>query len=139
MTARTATAAVGLLTLAFGLLGLFYPERVMGFVGFMPVSPAQVAGALGETRAQYGGAFVVLGGATLWAAGDPRTHRGTLLLIGLFWLAHLAGRTLGASVDGNPGLFGWLSAVLEAVAGSVLAAAPYVGADSETAASPPAS
>ena len=138
MSARTTIAFVGLATLACGVLGLFYPERVMGFVGFAPVSPAQAAGALGETRALYGGLLTVLGSATLWAATDPQGHRGTLFLIGLLWLGVFLGRMLGASIDGNPGLFGWLGGALEATAASVVLVAPYIGADGEPVAAPPA-
>jgi hypothetical protein len=118
--ARVATIVVGIVTLALGVAGLVYPERVMGLLGFMQADPSHAAAVLGEVRATYGGIFTVLGIYTLVAAVNPGANRGRLVLLGLVWLGALAGRLFGVSVDGNPGLPGWLSAAFEAVMGGTL-------------------
>jgi hypothetical protein len=41
-------------------------------------------------------------------------------MAGLLWLGLCAGRLIGVSVDGNPGLFGWIYVVFEATFGSAL-------------------
>jgi hypothetical protein len=111
------TTILGLLTLAFGCIGLVDPRMVMGFVGFDASSPSYSAAVLSEVRAVYGGLFAVLGVYTLLAAANPANHRARLFLIGLMWLGICGGRLLGISIDGSPGLKGWASAALEFVIG----------------------
>jgi drug/metabolite transporter superfamily protein YnfA len=123
MNPRLAAGIVGSLTLLMGLAALIYPERVLGFLGFAVFNASESAAALGEIRATYGGIFVVLGIFTLLATGNPAAHRSRLLLLALIWLGALAGRLFGVSVDGNPGIFGWLSALFEAAMGGMLLAA----------------
>ena len=123
MNARVAAIAVGLITLALALAGLVYPERVMGLLGFTVQNAAHTAAVLGEVRATYGGIFLVLGVATLVAAANPSANRGRLAFLGLVWLGALAARLFGVSVDGNPGLPGWMSATFEAAMGGTLLAA----------------
>ena len=123
MNARVAAIVVGTITLALGLAGLIYPERVIGLLGFAVQNASHTAAALGEVRATYGGIFLVLGVSTLAAAGNPSAARWRLVLLALVWLGALAARLFGVSVDGNPGLAGWLSAAFEAVMGGTLLAA----------------
>jgi hypothetical protein len=120
MNPRPTAAIVGSIILLLGLVALVYPERVMGFLGFSLLNPAHAAAALGEVRATYGGIFVVMGLFTLLAAFDPPTHRSRLLFVGLMWLGASAGRLFGVSMDGNPGIPGWLSLVFELVVGGTL-------------------
>lgn len=102
--ARIIAAAMGGITLVLGLLGLFYPGNVLGWLGVAAVQQADTVGVLGEVRATFGGLFVVLGAFTLLAAVDPPLHRDRLLLVGCLWLGIAAGRVVGLAVDGYPGL-----------------------------------
>jgi drug/metabolite transporter superfamily protein YnfA len=123
MNSRVVAIIVGLIILALGCAGLLYPERVMGVLGFSILNTSQAAAALGEVRATYGGLFVVMGVYTLLAALDPVAHRARLLFIGLMWLGAGAGRLLGVSINGNPGLPGWAAVVFEGLVGGALVAA----------------
>jgi hypothetical protein len=128
MNPRVITGIAGVLILGLGLAALLAPERVMGMLGFGIVNTAATAGVLGEVRATFGGVFAVMGVFTLLSVLDPGAHRGRLVLIGCMWLGAAAGRLLGVTVDGNPGLFGWLSVVFEAVLGGALLAATWLPA-----------
>jgi drug/metabolite transporter superfamily protein YnfA len=120
MTSRTAAVIVGVLTLALGLFGLLSPARTLAMVGFAPLVPTEPAPALGEARAVYGGLFTVLGAFTLWGALDPAGKRPFLLMAGLLWLGVFAGRALGASLDGNPGVAGWIALAFEGTMSAVV-------------------
>ncbi len=122
MSPRITTIIVGVVIVILGLAGLFYPDRIMGLLGFAPSSAPAV---LGEVRATYGGLFVVMGVYTLLAAMDPAAHRARLMFIGLLWLGACAGRLVGAYVDGNPGVPGWLAAGFELIMGGALVAARF--------------
>jgi hypothetical protein len=125
MNGRGVTAFLGLLTLALGVLALWYPLMVMEWVGFAPLPTKPSAGTI-EARAIYGGFFTVLGVFTLWAATSPRRHRGELLLIACLWLGLFGGRMLGVSIEGNPGVLNTVGAVFEVVVGCLLLAAPFI-------------
>ena len=129
MNPRLLTAVVGALTVLSGLTGLFYPERVMGLLGFAAQNPAHAAAALGEIRAMYGGAITVLGIATLLAAVDPAAHRGRLVLLGAVWVGAAAGRLFGVSVDGNPGVLAWATVAFEITMGGLLLVASQASAE----------
>jgi hypothetical protein len=120
MNPRVVAGVLGAITLAMGLGGLVSPDRVMALVGFMPSTEANRLLALGEARALYGGLFTVLGAFTLWGAIDPAGKRSALLMAGLLWAGLFVGRVLGMSIDGNPGIFGWVFAVWEAAFGMAL-------------------
>ena len=120
MNPRIATGLVGAVTVLLGLAGLTQPLRVLAFTGFMVENASRSAGALGEVRATYGGIFVVLGVYTLLATVNPVAHRSRLVLLGFVWLGACTGRLFGVSVDGSPGLFGWLAAAFELVMGGTL-------------------
>lgn len=120
MNPRIVAGVLGAITVVMGLAGLASPERTLAFVGFAPLTPSQPALALCEARAVYGGLFTVLGAFTLWGAIDPAGKRSALLMAGLLWLGLCAGRSLGISVDGNPGLFGWIFVVCEGTFGIAL-------------------
>ena len=114
------TGIVGGLTLAFGAVGLIRPSLVMSFAGLMPSPDAIPAAVMGEIRAVYGGQLIVIGAFTLQAALAPAAHRARLTFIGLLWLGVCAGRLFGVTVEGSPGLMGWLNAALEFLAGTLL-------------------
>jgi hypothetical protein len=120
MNARALVGVVGVVTLSLGLVGLFRPEWVMNFIGFAVASNAPATLVRGEVRAVYGGLMVAAGIFTLLAAPAPLANKGRLLLLATLWLGAGAGRLFGAFVDGNPGLFGWLSLVLELGGGGTL-------------------
>ena len=120
MNPRITTGVVGAVTVLLGLAGLTQPLRVLAFTGFMVENASRSAGALGEVRATYGGVFLVLGVYTLLATVNPVAHRSRLVLLGFVWLGACAGRLFGVSVDGSPGLFGWLAAAFELVMGGTL-------------------
>lgn len=128
MNPRVATAGVGALMLLLGLAGLFYPDRVMGMLGFAVMNPSSAAAVLGEMRATYGGLFVVAGAWVLWAAMDPAANRGLILFVGLLWLGASGGRLFGIFVDGNPGILGWLSVVFELLVGGTMVLAARLAA-----------
>lgn len=117
MNPRIVAGVLGAITLVMGLAGLFTPDRSMAFVGFAPSTEANRVLALCEARAVYGGLFTVLGAFTLWGAIDPPGKRAALLMAGLLWLGLCAGRSIGISIDGNPGVFGWIGVVWEATFG----------------------
>jgi hypothetical protein len=135
MNGRVVTAAIGVLTVAFGLAGLIYPLHVMDWVGFSPLMTKPSAGTV-EARAVYGGLFLVLGVFTLWAATSPRAHRSELLLIACLWLGLFGGRMVGVSIEGSPGLLNTLGALFELVVGCLLLAAPFLNGSEQ---SPPES
>ncbi len=120
MSARSITLIAGVVILLMGLAGLFYPRSVMDLLGFVDPTAAPDAAVVGEVRATYGGLFTVMGAAVLLAGVNPAAHRGRLLAIGLLWLGACGGRLLGVTVDGNPGVFGWLAVLFEAGMGSAL-------------------
>jgi hypothetical protein len=120
MNPRVVAGVLGAITLIMGLAGLVTPDRSMAFVGFAPSTESNRVLALCEARAVYGGLFTVLGAFTLWGAIDPAGKRSALLMAGLLWLGLCAGRSIGISIDGNPGIFGWIGAVWEAAFGLAL-------------------
>jgi uncharacterized protein DUF4345 len=120
MNARFVAGVLGAITVFTGIGGLVSPDRVMAFVGFAASTEANKVLALCEARAVYGGLFTVLGAFTLWGAIDPPGKRSALLMAGLLWLGLATGRALGISIDGNPGIFGWIGLVWEAVFGILL-------------------
>ncbi len=113
-------AVVGVFTLGFGVVGLFQPGIVFGFIGLTFTSPSTQSLALGEIRAVYGGMPLVLGAFTLLAATNPANHRSRLVFFGLLWLGLAAGRLFGVSIDGNPGLMGWVNVGIESTCGVAL-------------------
>ena len=120
---------VGLVILALGGAALLSPERVMGLLGYTFASRTSSAATLGEVRATYGGVFTVMGLLTALTAINPVANRGRILFVGLLWLGAFAGRVLGASVDGSPGLFGWVSAAFELTIGLVLVVVSQTASD----------
>jgi hypothetical protein len=120
MNPRVTALVVGVIITVMGLASLFYPDRVMGLLGFTYSSASNHAVVLGEMRATYGGIFVVMGIFTTLAALDPFANRGRLLFVGLLWLGAAGGRLFGVFVDGNPGLLGWLALVFEMLIGGAL-------------------
>lgn len=124
MNARIVTAVIGILTILLGVTALVAPQFVMDrLVGFA-VHPSFSANFVrGEVRAAYGGFLTVLGFLTALAAADPGANRARIFRIGLLWLGVCGGRLVGVVVDGNPGLWGWLSALVELAAGGLLIAA----------------
>ena len=141
MNARLVAAVVGGINVLFGLAGLLYPERVLGVLGLAVQNAAHTASALGEVRATYGGAFLVLGIYTVVSAGNPYASRGRLTLLGLVWLGAGAARMFGVWMDGNPGLLGWLAVVFELAMGLALVTAAGTAMPAASAglpASPPA-
>ncbi len=130
MNARVTTLIVGSIILLLGGAALIYPERIMGLLGFAFASEASSAATLGEVRATYGGVFTVMGLLTVLAAINPVANRGRILFVGLMWLGAGAGRLFGASIDGSPGLIGWLSAAFELLVGVVLVVASQAAVES---------
>jgi hypothetical protein len=123
MNARLVTAVIGLVMVVLGALALFYPKLVMDHVLGYAVHQAHSANFVyGEVRAAYGGMFVVAGAATVLAAMDIAANSGRILFVGMLWLGACAGRLFGVFVDGGPGVFGWLSITVEALAGGALVA-----------------
>ena len=120
MSPRVVAGALGAITLLMGLYGLASPAGVLDFVGFSPSLPTEPALAFGEARAVYGGLFTVLGAFTLWGAIDPPGKRSALLMAGLLWLGLCGGRLLGVSIDGNPGIMGWVAVLWEGAFGTAL-------------------
>jgi hypothetical protein len=137
MNGRAIAAVIGVITLILGGMGIAYPREVLQWVGFDLLSTNPQAG-LAEARAVYGGLFLAMGVFTVWAATSPRAHRGELTLLGCLWLGLFVGRMVGVSIDGNPGLLNTVAAVLEAIIGSLLIAAPYLTDDEETVPEPTA-
>ncbi len=120
MNPRILTGVSGLVIMALGAMAILDPNLMIGFLGYGVPAETSRAAVLGEIRATYGGIFFVMGVFTFLATMNPGAQRGRLILIGGMWLGAFAARLYGITIDGNPGLMGWLSASLEAVIGSVL-------------------
>jgi drug/metabolite transporter superfamily protein YnfA len=120
MNPRVTVGTVGAITLLLGLGGLLQPQSVMNLIGYAVAPTTSETFVRGEVRALYGGLMVVAGVFTLLSVADPRANQGRLLMLGLLWLGACGGRVFGIFVDGNPGLFGWLSVVVELVLGGAL-------------------
>lgn len=127
MNVAVVAAAVGIVNLVFGMAGLFYPERVMGLVGFSVMNDAHAAAAMGEVRGLYGGLFLVMGVYALVAASRPAAYKSVLFFLGFLWLGIFAGRAIGIYLDGNPGLLGWLALAIELAIGGALVGAAVAG------------
>ena len=127
MDTRIVVAVVGAVTLLLGLGGLLRPEWVMNFIGYAVASDAPATLVRGEIRAVYGGLMIAAGVLTLLAAPAPRANQGKLMLLGLLWIGTGCGRLFGVFVDGNPGLIGWLSVILELGGGAALLYASQAG------------
>ena len=129
MNSRVLTGVAGLIILAMGIAGLLYPYNVMVTLGLavptQPVSPF----VLGEIRATYGGVFVVMGIYTLLSVVDPAANRSRLTFIALMWFGAGLARLFGTTVDGGPGVFGWLAVVFEVLLGAMLVAAAWLPGD----------
>ncbi len=142
MNPKIASALVGVFSLLIGLTALLFTDFAMAHLLGFAVAPSWAATTVhGEVRAVYGGILIVAGIVTLLASSDPPAARERLLLLGLLWLGACAARLYSAFVEGNPGIFGWLSVVIELAMGSVLiVSAQRRSADSpfSSAAQPPA-
>lgn len=127
MNSRAIVAATGTIILALGLFALLSPQLVMAHILGFSVDPSHAANAVyGEVRATYGGLFLVMGVFVLLAVMDPTAHRAQLTLVALLWLGACAGRLLGASIDGDPGIRGWVGAGFELVMGAAILAAAWL-------------
>lgn len=122
MNARLTAIVLGLIVVAFGIGALLFPERVMDYAGFT-ASTARQSQATAETRALYGGLFVVLGGWILYAAA--RGSKQLLVLAGTLFLGAAGGRLGGAYVAGSPGVWGWIGAIVEVAMGLGLVGAAW--------------
>ncbi|GIV03744.1 MAG: hypothetical protein KatS3mg077_1497 [Candidatus Binatia bacterium] len=123
MNARLTGIVLGSIVVVFGLGALLFPERVMDYAGFAVAPTASQAQATAETRALYGGLFVVLGGWILYAAASG--SRQLLVLAGTLFLGAAAGRLGGAYVAGSPGVWGWIGAIVEVAVGLGLIGAAW--------------
>jgi DMSO reductase anchor subunit len=130
--ARVGALWVGIVTAIFGVLGLAYPDRVMGMLGLAAGSEVSRSAVLGEIRAVYGGLFLVLGLWNIYAAWKAAEAKLLLALLGSVWLGLASGRLLGASVEGNPGVASWAFFVVELLCGLVLLLAAFLPAREET-------
>jgi hypothetical protein len=119
MVSRWLVGLAGIVFLALGIMGLLNPLWVMDFVGYSTAGATPLI--RGEVRAVYGGLFAAMGLFTLVAAANPGGNRGGLLLVGLLWLGVCGGRLVGAYVDGDPGLPGWIAVGFELFFGLLLA------------------
>ncbi|RZA07862.1 MAG: DUF4345 domain-containing protein [Proteobacteria bacterium] len=108
---QTVLRITALAFLAFGIYGLFFPERMLGPSGVMLPVPA----ARGEMRAFYGGFEIGFGLFLLMAAFRPRLAEGAALAACLGLSGIALARVLSMLLEGffNPA-FG-LSALVEIV------------------------
>lgn len=133
MNLRAVAATIGALTAVLGVLALLKPQLVMTrLVGFAVEPSFSENFVRGEVRAVYGGLFTVLGVLTLLSAMNLAMHRSRVFLIGLLWLGACASRLVGATVDGSPGLLGWLFVAVELLAGGTLVAISMIAPPSQT-------
>ncbi len=92
---RGILAALGLINFGFGLLSLVQPRLVAGVIGFELTQ----ASAVGEIRAVYGGAVMVVGVFFIMAGAinRPKPLLGALMLV---FAALALGRAVSFVVDG---------------------------------------
>lgn len=102
------------ITVGFGLLGLFFPLAAAGLVG---IEPKPGIGR-SEVRATYGGLFIGVGLACLWLQSTE-----AFLVAGGAWLGAAVARAFAMVVEREPsaGNFGGLA--VEGVVGGMLMAA----------------
>jgi len=133
MNPRIITILLGSVILSLGLVGLLFPQFTMDRILGFAVAPSHAANAvLGEVRATYGGLFVVMGLFTLFGALEPRANRARLQMIGFLWIGAALGRLVGAYIDGDPGVMGWVGVAFEGVIGLGLFAVPYLDGGSSS-------
>jgi hypothetical protein len=96
--ARIYLRVVGAMTVFFGLVYLFAPERMTDPTGFGPLG----TNALTDVRATYGGFQIGSGLFLLWAAAEVGRVRLALVLLALTIGAVGSSRLIGFLVDGDP-------------------------------------
>jgi len=111
---RWLVLVVGVGTVAFGVAGLFLPDRIAGIIGFGLESGA----ARGEMRAVYGGLFLALGLVIAVPVFRPR-HRVWWLVSGLVFAGLVAGRIVSLLTDGIHG-YTLITGASEGLAAAVL-------------------
>ncbi len=99
-----------LATAATGLLALFMPKAVPGFIGLSPVGGRGIS----EIRSIFGGLFIALGIAPLLFMGD------TYVMLGWGYLAIAVVRIFSIFFDKAPDKSNWISFVVEVVFGVIL-------------------
>lgn len=102
-------AAIG--TIAVGVVALFWPKSITGFIGLEPTGPRGIT----ELRAVLGAFFVALGAAPL-ILGAPEAYR----MLGIAYLAVAVVRTLSMFLDRSIMSSNLISIATEVVFGVIL-------------------
>lgn len=102
-------AAVG--TIATGVVSLFWPQSVTGFIGLEPIGGRGVT----ELRAVLGAFFIALGAAPL-ILRVPETYR----MLGIAYLSVAVVRTISMFVDRSVVSSNLVSVAVEIVFGVIL-------------------
>jgi hypothetical protein len=100
-----------LLTIATGLVSLFFPQAITGFTGLVP----QGARGITEIRSVLGGLFIALGAAPLFL-----NHPAAYQMLGIAYLAIAIVRLISMVVDKSVVSSNIISLVFEIVFGVIL-------------------
>jgi hypothetical protein len=87
---------MGVMSLVFGVVYLFWPATMTDPMGFGVLAPAAVT----DVRATYGGFQIGRGAFLLWCLRPPRVRAGLLLML-LSVGAVAACRAIGLLIDGQ--------------------------------------
>jgi len=102
-----------LLTIGFGLLGVFMPKKAARLVGLQ----AKTKAGISEFRATYGGVWLAMGIIAL-IANEPLVYA----VVGLAWLGAALGRVVSILVDRASSRQNWLAVMVELIGALLLLA-----------------
>ena len=109
---RIVLLLLGLVWIAFGVLGLIAPVMILGAVGL----DIGTADALAEARATYGGAQIGLGLFFVYCARADGLQRTGLIALALVAAGFGLARSFGIVVDGARGGMTWFALATEVTA-----------------------
>jgi len=94
----------GLLTIGFGILGVFFPKKAAKLVGL----EAKTKAGFSEFRATYGGVWLAMGICVL-IINAPIVYA----LVGFAWFGAAAGRLFSIFIDKGSTRQNWIAVVIE--------------------------
>ena len=112
---RIVLLVIGLLWIAFGVLGLIAPVMIVGAVGL----DIGTADALAEARAMYGGAQIGLGLFFVHCSRADGSQRAGLIALALVAAGLCLTRSFGIAVDGARGGMTFIALTMEVIAAAL--------------------
>ena len=100
-----------LVTIGYGILGLFFPKKAARMVGL----EAKTKAGFSEFRATYGGVWLFMGLFALYV-GDPYIYA----VVGLAWLGAACGRVFSIIIDKAATRQNWIGVGVELLGAALL-------------------